>query len=95
KFADFGKAHNLTSAVINQINELRSEEEFSRLTGQITEFCVENNIGLSIKVKERTISTRFLNCSVTKQAFLTIIYLAIGALTIPVCSTTTERTFSK
>ncbi|CAM4872048.1 unnamed protein product [Rotaria socialis] len=79
KFADFGKAHNLTSAVINQINELRSEEEFSRLTGQITEFCVENNIGLSIK----------------EQAFLTIIYLAIGALTIPVCSTTTERTFSK
>ncbi|CAF3325455.1 unnamed protein product [Rotaria socialis] len=67
KFADFGKAHNLTSAVINQINELRSEEEFSKLTGQITEFCVENNIGLSIKVKERTISTRFLNCSVTSK----------------------------
>ena len=29
------------------------------------------------------------------QAFSKIIYLAIGALTIPVCSTTTERTFRK
>ena len=29
------------------------------------------------------------------QAFSKIIYLAIGALTIPVCATTTERTFRK
>ncbi|CAF4093600.1 unnamed protein product, partial [Rotaria magnacalcarata] len=67
KFVEFGKAHTLTSAVINQINELRSEEEFSRLLGQITEFHVENNIDLSVKVKQRTISTRFLNCLVTKM----------------------------
>ncbi|CAF3472113.1 unnamed protein product [Rotaria socialis] len=68
KSIDFGKAHTLISAVINQINELRSEEEFSRLFGQITAFCVENNIDLDVKVKQRrqrTISTRFKNCSVT------------------------------
>ncbi|CAF1565842.1 unnamed protein product [Rotaria magnacalcarata] len=68
KSIDFGKAHTLISAVINQINKLRSEEEFSRLFGQITAFCVENNIDLDVKVKQRrqrTISTRFKNCSVT------------------------------
>jgi hypothetical protein len=67
KFIDFGKAHTLISAVINQINELRSEEEFSRLFEQ-TEFCVENNIDPNVKVKQRrqrTVSTRFKNCSVT------------------------------
>ena len=46
----------------NQTNEFQSEEEFSRLTGQITEFCVENNIDFNVKFKQRrqrTISTRF------------------------------------
>ncbi|CAF2014759.1 unnamed protein product, partial [Rotaria magnacalcarata] len=150
KLIDFGKAHTSTSATINQINELRSGEEFSRLLVEITEFCVENNIDLSVKVNKITISTRFKNCSVTStigqceeidneneykdfdfypiidsilvemklkpmlkqskskdigdlsfevlpldQAFSKIIYLAIGALTIPVFSTTTERAFSK
>ncbi|CAF4122768.1 unnamed protein product, partial [Rotaria magnacalcarata] len=68
KSIDFGKAHTLISAVIHQINELRSQEEFSTLFGQITAFCVENNIELNVKVKQRrqtTISTRFKNCSVT------------------------------
>ncbi|CAF5224953.1 unnamed protein product, partial [Rotaria magnacalcarata] len=68
KSIDLVKAHTLISAVINQINELRSEEEISRLFGQITAFCVENNIDLDVKVKQRrqrTISTRFKNCSVT------------------------------
>ncbi|CAF3807834.1 unnamed protein product, partial [Rotaria magnacalcarata] len=164
KLIDFGKVHTLTSATINQINELRSGKEFSRLLVEITEFCVENNIDLSVKVNKTTISTRFKNCSVTStiaqceevdneskytdfdfypkflrgisslspdsstflevgkltdifsvlqqskskdigdlsfevlpldQAFSKIIYLAIGALTIPVFSTTTERAFSK
>ncbi|CAF1918351.1 unnamed protein product [Rotaria magnacalcarata] len=147
KLIDFGKAHTLTSATINQINELRSGKEFSRLLVEITEFCVENNIDLSVNVNKTTISTRFKNCSVTStigqceeidneneykdfdfyplsneiqelkpmlrqskskdigdlsfevlpldQAFSKIIYLAIGALTIPVFSTTTERAFSK
>ncbi|CAF4908916.1 unnamed protein product, partial [Rotaria socialis] len=65
KLIDFGKAHTLTSATINQINELRSGKEFSRLLAEITEFCVENNIDLSVNVNKTTISTRFKNCSVT------------------------------
>ncbi|CAM4767542.1 unnamed protein product [Rotaria magnacalcarata] len=65
KLIDFGKAHTLTSATINQINELRSGKEFSRLLVEITEFCVENNIDLSVNVNKTTISTRFKNCSVT------------------------------
>ena len=61
KFIDFGKARTLISVVINQINELRSEEEFSTLLEQ-TKFCVENNIDPNVKVKQRrqrTVSTRF------------------------------------
>ncbi|CAF5176114.1 unnamed protein product, partial [Rotaria magnacalcarata] len=65
KLIDFGNAHTLTSATINQINELRSGKEFSRLLVEITEFCVENNIDLSVNVNKTTISTRFKNCSVT------------------------------
>jgi hypothetical protein len=60
--------HTFISALINQINELQSAEEFSRLIEQITAFCVENNIDRNVKVKQRrqrTISTRFKNCSVT------------------------------
>ncbi|CAF4333051.1 unnamed protein product, partial [Rotaria magnacalcarata] len=156
KLIDFGKARTLTSATINQINELRSGEEFSRLLVGITESFVENNIDLSVKANKTTSSTRFKNCSVTSipslspdsstflevgkltdifivlqcdiawlsneiqvlkprlkqskskgivdlsfevllldQAFAKIIYLAIGALTIPVFSTTTERAFGK
>ncbi|CAF1090354.1 unnamed protein product, partial [Rotaria magnacalcarata] len=65
KLIDFGKARTLTSATINQINELRSGEEFSRLLVGITESFVENNIDLSVKANKTTSSTRFKNCSVT------------------------------
>ncbi|CAF1325117.1 unnamed protein product [Rotaria magnacalcarata] len=68
KSLDFGTAHSLISAVINQISELRNEEEFSKLYDQIIEFSGENNIDLNNKMKERRArktSTRFNNCLIT------------------------------
>ncbi|CAF5104178.1 unnamed protein product, partial [Rotaria magnacalcarata] len=68
KSLDFGTAHSLISAVINQISELRNEEEFSKLYDQIVEFSGENNIDLNNKMKERRArktSTRFNNCLIT------------------------------
>ncbi len=68
KSLDFGTAHTLISAVINQISELRNEEEFSKLFDQITEFSAENNIDLNAKMRQRrtkTTSTRFKNCLIT------------------------------
>jgi hypothetical protein len=68
KSLDFGTAHSLISAVINQINGIRNEEEFAKLYDQITEFSAENNIDLNIKIKERRTrrtSTRFENCIIT------------------------------
>ncbi|CAF3185474.1 unnamed protein product, partial [Rotaria sp. Silwood2] len=61
---DFGAAHYLISSVINQISDLRNEEEFFKLCDNITEFSAENNIYLNVKMKERrikTTSTRFTN----------------------------------
>jgi len=58
----------LTSTVINQIGELKNEEEFSKLYDKITGFSAENNIDLNVKMKERrtrTTSTRFKNCLIT------------------------------
>ena len=58
----------MISVVINQISELRNEEEFSKLYDQIIEFSGENNIDLNKKMKERrtrTTSTRFKNCLIT------------------------------
>ena len=57
----------MISAVINQIGELRNEEEFSKLYDQIMEFSGENNIDLNNKMKARTrkTSTTFKNCSIT------------------------------
>lgn len=64
KSLDFGRAHTLISAVINQIGELIDGEEVSTLFGQISEFCVQNEIDLNIKTKQRRrrmISTRLEN----------------------------------
>ncbi|CAF4599072.1 unnamed protein product [Rotaria socialis] len=68
KSLDFGTAHSLISAVINQISELRNEEEFTKLYDQIIEFSDKNNIDLNNKMKERRVrktSTRFNNCLIT------------------------------
>ncbi|CAF1035837.1 unnamed protein product [Adineta ricciae] len=67
KSLDFGKAHSLISDIINQINELRSKEEFSRLFEQIAEFCDVNDVDFNVPAKHRrtkTLSTRFKDCVV-------------------------------
>ncbi|CAF3984908.1 unnamed protein product [Rotaria magnacalcarata] len=68
KSVDFGKAHTLISAVIDQIAALRNEENFSKIFDQINQFCADNNADLNVKVKERrlkTTSTRLKNFLVT------------------------------
>jgi hypothetical protein len=58
----------LISAVINQIGELRNEEEFSKLYDKITEFSADNDIDLDIEMRakrERKTSTKFKNCLIT------------------------------
>ncbi|CAF3612443.1 unnamed protein product [Rotaria socialis] len=68
KSLDFGKAHTLISAVIDQIVALRNEENFSKIFDQINQFCADNNVDLNVKVKERrlkTTSTRLKNFLVT------------------------------
>ena len=68
KSIDFGKAHALIREVIDQISELRNEKEFSMLFSEIGKFCIENEIDLEEKVRNRrsrTISTRFKDCLVT------------------------------
>lgn len=65
---DFCKARQLISAVINQIAQLKNEEEFSKLFDKIDDFCVENGINLSVNVKERrlrTTSTRLKDYVIT------------------------------
>ena len=64
---DFGQAHVLINAVIEQIEGLRNDEEFSHLYNNINLFCAQHEIDLTttIKVKRsRSISTRFKNCIV-------------------------------
>lgn len=54
--------------VIDQITEISSEEEFSKIFEQISEFCIRNYIHLNAKVRQRrktTIATRFKDCLVT------------------------------
>ncbi len=58
----------MISAVINQIGELRNEEEFSKLYDKITEFSADNDIDLDIEMRakrERKTSTKFKNCLIT------------------------------
>ncbi len=58
----------MIQGIIDQITEIKSEEEFSKLFEQIREFCIRNDIDLYVKVRQRrktTISTRFKDCLVT------------------------------
>jgi len=58
----------LIQGVIDQITEIRDEEEFSKLFEEISEFCIRNDIDLNVKVRQRrktTISTKFKDCLVT------------------------------
>jgi hypothetical protein len=58
----------LISAVIDQIGELRNEEEFSKLYDKITEVFADNDIDLDVKMRarrERKTSARFKNCLIT------------------------------
>ena len=68
KSLDFGTAHTLISAVINQISELRNEDDFSKLYDKINEFAVANNIDLNVPMRARRAmkaTSRFKNCSIT------------------------------
>ena len=68
KSLHFGTAHTLIDGVINQISELRNEDDFSKLYDKINEFAVENNIDLNVPVRERRAiksTSRFKNCSIT------------------------------
>ena len=47
------------------------------------------------QLKPKTMIDLYLEVLPLKQAFPSILSLLIGAMTIPVSSTTTERTFSK
>lgn len=55
----------MINAVINQITELRNEDEFSKLYDKIIEFSAENNIALNVQMRVRRKtknSTRFKSC---------------------------------
>ncbi|CAF3976119.1 unnamed protein product [Rotaria sp. Silwood2] len=68
KSLDFGTAHKLISNVMNEIDALRNEQEFSKIFDRITEFCTSNNIELGVNRKEKrlkTTSTRFKDFLVT------------------------------
>ena len=68
KSLDFGTVHTLISGVINQISEIRNEDDFSKLYDKINEFTVENNIDLNVPMRARRAikpTSRFKNCSIT------------------------------
>lgn len=58
----------MIQGVIDQITEVRSEEEFQKLFKQIREFCISNDIDLNVKLRQRrkiTVPIRFKDCLVT------------------------------
>lgn len=58
----------MIKGVIDQITQIRSEEEFHKLFEEIIEFGIENGIDLSVKVRQRrktTTSTRFKDCVIS------------------------------
>ena len=67
KSLNSGTAPTLINGVINQISELRKDDEFAKLYDKINDFTAENNIDLSVSMSARRTrqSSRFNNCLIT------------------------------
>ncbi|CAF2078545.1 unnamed protein product [Rotaria magnacalcarata] len=94
--------------ILRGISSLSSDSSTFLKAEELTDKCIMlqcDIISLSNEIqvlkpmlkqsKSKDVGDLFFEFLPLEQAFPTIIYLAIGALTMPVCLTTTERTFSR
>ncbi|CAF5136645.1 unnamed protein product, partial [Rotaria magnacalcarata] len=92
--------------ILRGISSLSSDSSTFLKAEELTDKCIMlqcDIVSLSNKIqvlkpmlkqsKSKDVVDLFFEFLPLEQAFPTIIYLAIDALTMPVCLTTTERTF--